>query len=156
MSQRKETLKAALAAGRTALLSAVGQLSAEDWDRPTDNPAWTARDLLIHLAVAEPGLLTRMSLFLEGRSQLPEGFDLNVWNNRQVARRRGASVESLLASLAESRQKVLAFLDEIADEQLDVRGFHASGRELSVAEMVEIIGQHEQTHARDILTARRH
>jgi len=153
VDNRKDSLRAKLAEGRQGLAAAIQTLAEAEWDRPTSNPTWTARDILIHLAQGEPGLLGRMRRFLDGTSQLPAGFDLNIWNTRQVAKRRGTPVEELTASLTESRQQVLAFLDELSDEQLDVRGWHASGQEMTVQEMFEILAWHEGAHAQDILTA---
>ena len=153
MDNRKDSLRAKLTEGRRELFAAIQTLSEDEWDRPTTNPAWTARDILIHLAQAEPGLLGRMRRFLDGTSQLPPGFDLNVWNTRQVAKRHGTPVAELTTSLTESRQQVLALLDQLSDEQLDVRGWHASGQEMTLQEMFEILAWHEGSHAQDILTA---
>src|ERR1700674_2948023 len=138
VDSRKDALKAKLGAGRAKLRETIGQLGDDDWDRRTTNPEWTARDLLIHLANAEPGLLGRMGRILDGTSQLPPGFDLNVWNTRQVAKQRNAEVSRLVASLNESRQNVLRFLDELTEDQLDIRGWHGSGKEMTLAEVFAI------------------
>jgi hypothetical protein len=37
---------------------------------------------------------------------------------------------------------------------LDICGWHASGREVTVAEMLQILAGHEESHAADILTAK--
>jgi uncharacterized protein (TIGR03083 family) len=153
MADRRETARIRLAAGRAALDAAITRLSDDAWDRPTSNPAWTARDLLTHLTIAEPGLLLRMRRILEGTSQLPPGFDLNVYNERQITKRRGEAVATLRSSLDDSRSQVLAFLDGLSDDQFDQRGWHASGREVTVGEMFEILAWHEETHAGDILSA---
>jgi uncharacterized protein (TIGR03083 family) len=146
-------LRDRLAAARQELLATVALLTDAEWDQPTANPEWTARDLLAHLAAAEPGLLERMRSILAGRSALPANFDLSLWNRRQVSRRRGTPVSDLLASLADSRRAMLDFLDQLSPDQLAVRGYHASGREMSVAEIVAIAAQHERDHARDIRSA---
>jgi uncharacterized protein (TIGR03083 family) len=154
MSDRKTMLLDQITVGRAALSAAIESMRDDDWDRPTTNPSWTARDLLTHLSIAEPGLLARMRRILEGTSALPPGFDLNIYNQRQVAKRHGETVAALRDALDESRPQVLAFLDGLSDEQLDVRGWHASGREVSLADMFEILADHEEAHAKDILTAR--
>ena len=151
---RKVEILSDLAESREALLTAIDTLAAEEWDRPTSNPTWSAREILVHVTQAEPGLLGRMRRILDGTSELPPGFDLNVWNTRQVAKQRNAEVSTLLASLNESRQNVLRFLDELTEDQLDIRGWHGSGKEMSLAEVFEIAARHEGTHARDLLTAR--
>jgi uncharacterized protein (TIGR03083 family) len=150
---RKEELREKVIAARQRLNDTIQALADDDWDRATTNPEWSARDILSHLAVAEPGLLARMNLILEGKSQLPPGFDLNVYNTRQVAKKKGAAVAELVNSLTASREKLLLFLDELPDASLDIRGWHASGREVTVAEMLQILAWHEESHAADILTA---
>jgi len=77
-----------------------------------------------------------------------------VYNTRQVAKKKGAAVAELAYSLAASREKLLLFLDELPDASLDIRGWHASGREVTVAEMLQILAGHEESHAADILTAK--
>ena len=154
MPDRKTTPREQITAGRAALNAAIESLRDDEWDHPTTNPEWTGRDLLTHLTIAEPGLLARMRRILEGTSQLPPGFDLNVYNQRQVGKRKGESVATLRTALGESRTQVLTFLDGLAEDQLDVRGWHASGCEVSLADMFEILADHEETHAKDILTAR--
>jgi uncharacterized protein (TIGR03083 family) len=151
---RKAKLRAELAEGRETLLSAIDALSSEDWDRPTSNPEWTAREILAHISQAGPGLLGRMRRFVAGTSALPPGFDLNIWNTRQVAKQKGADISTMVATLTDSRRETLTFLDELSDDQLDLRGWHASGQEMSLADMFEIMARHESTHAADILTAR--
>lgn len=42
-----------------SLLTVAGDLDAEDWDRPTDLPGWTVRDVVAHLAAIESELLGR-------------------------------------------------------------------------------------------------
>src|SRR5262249_16352217 len=122
MSDRKALLLHRITAGRAALTAAIESIGDNEWDHPTSNPSWTARDLLTHLSIAEPGLLARMRRILDGTSQLPPGFDLNLYNQRQVAKRQGESVATLRAALDDSRPQVLALLDGLSDEQLDVRG----------------------------------
>jgi len=154
MSQRKAALRVELEAARQDLLAAIGALADEDWDRPTVNPAWTARDLLAHLANAEPGLLTRMRRILSGTSEIPPTFDLDAYNQRLVEKRRGSSIRELVSSLDGSRREVLQFLDGLSDEQLDTRGWNSRRQETTVAGLFETIARHEREHTRDILTAR--
>lgn len=154
MSERKQALRGEVIAAREELMAAIQSLGDEDWDRPTTNPAWTARDILTHLSVAEAGNLVRMKRVLEGTGQLPADWDLNRYNNRTVEKRRGAAVGDLIAALARSREELLAFLDGLSDDQLDVRGSHGSGRELTIAEMFGMVANHERSHARDIQSAK--
>lgn len=151
MAESKQALREEMAAARFELMAAIGSLAEADWDRATANPEWTARDILTHVAVSESGNLVRMRRILEGNSALPADWDLNRYNNRQVEKRRGMAVADLVAALSQSREEALAFLDGLTAEQLDTRGWHGSGRELSLAEIFVVMANHERGHARDIL-----
>ena len=153
MVDRTVALREETTAARDELMAAIESLADEDWDGPTANPGWTARDVLIHLVVSEPGNLTRMTRILEGRGELPPDWDLNRYNNRQVEKQRGASVGDLVGRLRKSRAELLVFLDGLSEDQLDVRGWHASGRELSLAEIFRVMANHERGHAADIRSA---
>lgn len=155
MARSKEALREEMGAARDELMAAVGSLADGDWDRPTANPEWTARDILTHLAVAEAGNLARMKRILSGNSELPVDWDLNRYNNRQVEKRRGMPIGELVTDLGQSRETVVAFLDGLNAEQLGIRGWHGSGRELTLEEIFVVMANHERGHARDILTAKR-
>lgn len=154
MSERKQALRDEVIVAREELMAAIRSLSDEDWDRPTVNPAWSARDILTHLSISEAGNIVRMKRVLAGTGQLPADWDLNRYNNRAVEKRRGADVGDLIAALVQSRQELLVFLDNLSDDQLDVRGSHGSGRELTIAEMFGMVANHERNHARDIRSAK--
>jgi uncharacterized protein (TIGR03083 family) len=154
MGERKAALRAQIDASRQELLTAIHAMADEEWDRPTSNPSWTARDILAHLTAAEPGLLARMRRILDGTSELPANFDLNTYNARQVEKRRASTVTEMLTSLEGSRTEMLRFLDGLSEEQLDVRGWNARRQEATVANILEDLARHEREHARDILTAR--
>jgi uncharacterized protein (TIGR03083 family) len=154
VTDRKQALRERMEESRAALDAAIRRMGDDEWDRPTSNPEWTAREILTHLAIAEPGLLARMRRILAGTSQLPPGFDLNTYNQRQVGKRRGEAIPALRAALGESRAQIMCFLDELADQELDIRGWHADGREVSLRDMFAILADHEAAHAKDLLTAR--
>lgn len=155
MAAIKEALREEMSAARDELMAAIGSLADEEWDQPTANPEWTARDILTHLATAEAGNLARMKRILTGDSELPADWDLNRYNNRQVEKRRGMAIGELVAELGQSREAVVTFLDGLSPEQLGIRGWHASRRELTLEEIFVVMANHERGHARDILTVKR-
>ena len=73
------------------------ELDPDDWDRPTDLPGWTVRDVLAHLAHIETVLADGDPDADEssagGREVFPE------WTNRGVEARRGTSPDALRAEL---------------------------------------------------------
>jgi uncharacterized protein (TIGR03083 family) len=152
MSDRKQRIRTELAASRAYLLSVAEQISPEQAVASTENPAWNIHDLLAHLAVAERGMQDTVPRFLAGEA-LPEGFSLDIWNQRQVAKHKERSVAELLASLRASRGDTLALLDSLSEEQLAVRGIHPAGFETSVGGIFRVMAKHELDHGQEIALA---
>jgi len=152
MTDRRQRIQIELAESRAYLLSVAQQVGPEQAVASTENPAWNVHDLLAHLAVAERGLQGTVQRFLAGQS-LPDGFSLDIWNQRQVAKQQERSVPELLASLAASRVDSLALLDSLSDEQLAVRGLHPAGFETSVGGIFRVMAMHELDHGQEIALA---
>lgn len=152
MSDRKQRIVTQLAESRAYLFSVAEQIGPEQAIATTENPAWNVHDLLAHLAGAERGLQGTVQRFLAGQP-LPDGFSLDIWNQRQVAKQQERSVADLLASLALSRVDTLALLDSLSDEQLAVRGLHPAGFETSVGGIFRVMAMHELDHGQEIALA---
>lgn len=152
MTDRKQRIHTQLAESRAYLFSVAQQISPEQAVASTENPAWNVHDLLAHLAVAERGLQGTVQRFLAGQP-LPDGFSLDIWNQRQVAKQQERSVSDLLASLEASRVDSLALLDSLSDEQLAVRGLHPAGFETSVGGIFRVMAMHELDHGQEIALA---
>ncbi|QLQ06853.1 MAG: maleylpyruvate isomerase N-terminal domain-containing protein [Anaerolineae bacterium] len=101
LAERKNRLRHKLAKARAELMTILQQVQPADATRSTENPLWTVRDLVSHLAVAEVGLQSTVKRFLAG-AELPPDFDLNTWNERMVQRAQSRTLEDLLAGLQAS------------------------------------------------------
>jgi uncharacterized protein (TIGR03083 family) len=110
------------------------------------NPEWTVRDLLVHLATSERGVRSMMEGLLGGKSIVPTDFDLDRWNRGQVAKLRGLSLAELRERIERERQQTLEVVDRLAESDLDRRGRHALGREVSLEETLRIMAAHERAH----------
>lgn len=152
MSSRKQDLRAELTEARAYLLSVAGQIGPDQALNSTENPAWNVHDLLAHLAGAERGLQATVQRFLRGED-LPEGFSLDYWNQRQVEKAQARSIDDLLASLAASREGTWALLDSLGDEQLAAAGRHPAGFDTTVAGVFRILALHERDHGQELAAA---
>ncbi len=155
MSDCKRAIRRHLETTRATLLDAVAGLAPEEWDWPaaSSEGAWTVRQVLAHLAAAEPGMLGTGQRMLTGEAKLGPGFSLDVWNQRQVAKRKDQTPADLLNDLAASRQQLLAWLDGLAETELDKSGQHARGDIITVEQLCFRIGEHEAQHAAEIRRA---
>jgi len=152
MSDRKQAIRQHLEVTRAALLDLIAGLEAKDWDRPvaSSEGAWTVKQALAHLAAAEPGQLGTGQRMLTSEAKLGEGFSLNIWNQRQVAKRKDRAPADLLNDMAASRQQLLAWIDGLAEADLDKSGQHARGDVITVEQLCFRIGEHEAQHAAEI------
>jgi uncharacterized damage-inducible protein DinB len=145
MSERLRSLRAGLEASGARTVEVLASLAEADLECSA-TPEWAVRDLLIHLATSERGVQGVLEGFLRGESIVPAGFDLDRWNASQVARLRDLSLEQLRERISTSRRATLALLDRLTDADLDRRGRHALGREVSLGEALRIIAAHERVH----------
>jgi uncharacterized protein (TIGR03083 family) len=149
---RKTLIRQHMTEARHLLLEAVAALDEETALTATANPEWRVRDVLAHLAASERGLLRNVERFLAG-GELPADFSLDVWNRRQVAKRRDATVAELLAELAAGREEAWAVLDRLNEADLDVPGIHPAGMRTTVAGLFYTIANHELDHGNEIRVA---
>ncbi len=146
---RKTFIRQELAEARLLLLEAAAAIDDETAIAGTENPQWRVRDILAHLAGAERGLLRTVERFL-ARGELPPGFSLDIWNQRQVEKRQPAGVADLVAELAASRDEAWAMLDRLSDSEMDVAGLHPAGLPTTVAGLFLTIAYHELDHGNEI------
>lgn len=155
MNDRKPAIREHLAATRAALLDVFAALKPEDWERPLalSEGAWTVKQVLMHLAAAESGQLATGQRMLTGEAKLGEGFRLDVWNRRQVEKRKDQTPAALLDEIAASRQKLLAWIDGLAEADLDRSGQHGRGDVITVEQLCYRIGEHETDHVAEVKRA---
>jgi hypothetical protein len=137
-------------ATRDELLTLVDGLdrAALAWRPP--GGGWSIRDNLAHLADAERAHRRFVGAVLKGRSTRLEGFDLDRWNQEHVARRAGQSVDEVLDALRSERQETLAFIEALPRDAWERGGDHPALGEVSVRQVIRVIGVHERMHLMEI------
>ncbi len=149
MDDRKHQLHDHLNATRETLLKIIGNMQTDDWNLQVqgEDGRWTVKQVMLHLATSETGQIATGRSIVAGQPTVPDDFDLNRYNNRQVEKNAAKTPPEILFGLAESRQKLLAFLDEVSEADLDKRGKHARGDVISLEQLFYRIGEHEAEHA---------
>lgn len=153
---RKEAIRRRLHEVRQGTMRFAPGLSDEQWAMTvfsSEGGNWTAADVLRHVADSEPGMLGTMQRIRAGGEGVPANFDLSRWNASRIAKTRNKTPVELLEEMAANREALLAFLDEITDEDLDKKGRHASLRIMSIEEILHQLADHEETHIQEIQAA---
>jgi DinB superfamily len=148
MDDRKHQLHDHLNATREAVLKIIGNMQPDDWNLQVqgDDGRWTVKQVMLHLATSETGQIATGRAIVAGQPTVPDDFDLNRYNNRQVEKNAAKTPPEILFGMAESRQKLLAFLDEVNEADLDKRGKHGRGDVISLEQLFYRIGEHEAEH----------
>ena len=146
--ERKEAIKAKLAANREAFMATMDELSAEQWDLQaySEGSEWRVVDILRHVADSERGMTALMVQIKAGGGGVPEDFDLARWNQRVVNKLADKGPQELLAGMADSRQALLEFIDSLEETDWDKKGRHASLKIMSIEEVCHLIADHERQH----------
>lgn len=114
-------------------------------------PDWTLKDAVAHLVGAERGMTRIARGTARGENpQLPEGYDNDVYNARQVAKRKDQTLAQVRIELDASRAELIALLESITPEQLALCGEHPLSGDVSLSDLLVIIYSHERTHANEI------
>ena len=157
MTSRVNSIREFIAAKNRESMGVFERMGETDWARPVYSTEggghWTARDVLAHLADSEKGQLGQAQRINNGQPGVPADFDLNRWNKRAVEKRADKSPAELLADVRDGYARVLAFLEGIAEDDLDKVGRHASGQDLSVEAILRHIAAHRATHVAEIEAA---
>lgn len=152
MTDRKTPIRQELERARSLLLAAAAQIDETNAGFSTENPTWSVRDIFAHVSGAEAGLLATVHRFLAG-TELPDGFSLDYWNQRQVEKRADKALPELVADMAVSRAQAWVLLDSLSDAQLDVAGVHPAGFRTTVAGLFYTIANHELDHGNEMRRA---
>lgn len=102
-------------------------LSEEELARPVPQSDWIVKDYISHLATIDLTVREWFRTLATGEAPPPgtekpserPAFDIDAWNNRQVAKRRDAPVEAILEEAAANRAELLLIMDQFSDATLD-------------------------------------
>lgn len=149
-----ETIQSNLAQARDRLNHVFDQVG-DRWDIQvySDGAAWTVRQLAIHLMITDKGQNTTLLSIVGGGEGVPADFDLERYNRRSVEKRAEATIAEVRAALAASFAERAAWLDTLEEAALARAGRHGSLRIMSVAEILNLMAEHERAHAADIAKA---
>jgi hypothetical protein len=151
MSEKTDRLKQRLANSRAYLNQVLDQVG-DRWETRIyeDGEQWNAREVLVHVADAERGQLKTAMAIANGQNPIPPDFDINRYNQRIRSKQADVTPEMARASLAETREALLAWIDTLDDDVLAREGRHASLYIFTVEQYIKIMSNHERDHARDM------
>ena len=147
-------------------------LSAEELRRPVPESSWRVRDFISHLATIDKtvsvwfaaiadgsGLESAMEgLASEGQASEGQRFDIDTWNDAQVAERRDWSLDRIFAEAAETRVAIVRQLARLDDAELDstIPFGGDSKRPATTIKLIDYLtgwAKHDPIHVNDMIRA---
>jgi len=156
MGERKQAIRQYMLTAHHKTWPVLTGLQSEDMAVSVygdEETRWTVREILGHLADAEPGLLGQVSRLVAGEVTVREDFDLTRWNRTAVRKRARLAVGDLLSQIEAAFQEALEFLDGLDESLLDLTGRHSSGAILSAEGFLRRMADHRSEHVADITAA---
>ncbi len=154
MAVNREKIKRTLSAGRETALAAFSAIQDDEWEQQSGNPDWLVIDNLAHLAVNNNELCNMVERSVRGEAPFDPTLDLDRWNASQIRKQRGRSVPDLLAQFEQAHERAAALVDQFSDEQLELHTSHPLYLDISVGNLLRVVGLHDQIHAPDIRVVR--
>ena len=152
MSDKHNIIQKRLRDEGDKLLAVFESLTPEQWQMViyTDGMTWTIKDLLAHQISAEGEFQFYGRDVLSGGEGAPEDFNINAFNNREVAALADRTPHQLLADFRSTRQATIDFVAAVRDDQFTLQGRHPFFGMRTIEDLFKLIYRHNMMHARDI------
>jgi len=152
MSDTPDFLAERLANDGQKMADFFAGLGPDDWAQPVygEGEGWTVRDVLAHFVSAERSFLALFESILAGGPGVPDDFEIDRFNNAQVAGMAAATSQALLDEYRDARAATAAWVEARTAEELERTGRHPFLGPTSLADMIKMVYRHNQIHLRDL------
>lgn len=124
------------------------------WQTIVGDEGYSVRQTVAHLCGADKSMLRMAQNWLAGKNNtLRPDFDLNLFNARQQEKRAQAANAALLQEWIDAQQELLAFMETLQPQDLDVQGEHPTAKNTTLRQLFLIITSHEAQHIGAVMNA---
>jgi hypothetical protein len=149
--ERRKQMLARYGEGIATIHAALEGVTDAELDRRPAPDAWTAREIVHHLADSETNSFIRLRRLVAEDDPVIIGYDEQLWAARLHYER---PIESPLATLAAVRAASLDLALSLTEAEWQRSGTHTESGPYSIERWLEIYCQHPQDHAEQIRRAR--
>ena len=130
-------------------------IETDQWDLQvySEGASWTVRNILAHFVVTEGSITRLVTYILQGLPGVPEDFDIDQFNEREVRCFSMLPVEMVFQRFLERREETITMVSGMSDVDLEKQGRHPWLGVAPVGDMLKLIYRHNQIHQRDIRKA---
>jgi hypothetical protein len=130
-------------------------LPPDAWDTQvyTTGSCWNIKQLLAHFLSAERGLTALVRDIITEGGGAPEEFDIDDFNEGEVAGLVDIEIPALLNAFGEARKEFSELVGSLSAQDLDRMGRHPWFGETELRKALKLVYRHNMIHLRDIRKA---
>jgi hypothetical protein len=127
----------------------------DDWFQQiyTEGASWSVHHILAHFVSSEASIVRLIKFILQGNEGVPENFDINAYNEREVNCFAKLPNDMILQRFMERRGETIQMVMAMSDADLATEGRHPWLGIVAIEEMIKLMYRHNQIHQRDIRKA---
>jgi hypothetical protein len=124
----------------------------DDWTHPvyTIGGQWAIHQVLAHFVSAEASFVELIDNINQGGQGVPEGFDIDAFNEDQVADLASSTPDHLLERFIYLRQLTVQLVGGLSQKDLEKTGRHPFLGVVPLEDIIKLIYRHNQIHLRDL------
>jgi len=127
-------------------------IEGDDWYQQIymEGASWSVHQILAHFVASEASVARLVKYVLQGNEGVPESFDINAYNEREVHCFSKLPNDMVLQRFMERRGETIQMVLAMSDADLSTKGRHPWLGVTPVEEMIKLLYRHNQIHQRDI------
>lgn len=115
---------------------------------------YSPRQALAHLVGADASMLRMAKNWIaEQDNRLRPDFDRDFFNQRQIEKRAGQSLDELLKDWGIAQLGLIELMETVTADDLEKRGDHPSAKDTTLRNLFFIITTHQADHIRSVMQA---
>ncbi len=116
----------------------------------TEGEIWAARNVLAHFVTSERGLVKLFESVRVGGAGAGDDFSIDRFNESQQRKTKEFTPIELIEQYKAMRADTIAWVSNLKEEELELRGRHPFLEMTSIREMVKMLYLHQQMHYKDL------
>jgi hypothetical protein len=116
----------------------------------TEGANWSVHHILAHFVATEASIARLVKYILQGNPGVPEGFDIDAYNEKEVNCFAKLPNDMVLQRFMERRGETIQLVMDLSDADLAVEGRHPWLGITSIEQIIKLMYRHNQIHQRDI------
>ncbi len=127
-------------------------IEGDDWYQQiyTEGANWSVHHILAHFVVTEASIARLVKYILQGNSGVPEDFDIDAYNEKEVNCFAKLPNDMILQRFMERRGETIQTVMDMSDADLAAQGRHPWLGVVPIEQMIKLLYRHNQIHQRDI------